>query len=84
MTTLTSPRNMLIAGIVLILLNVAAIAPAATGAVEDVVDETLQATPRTPSAPMRTARKPKKTGRPPPLSETTTPGRHQPGRRHGG
>ena len=41
MTTLTSPRNMLIAGIVLILLNVAAIAPAATGAVEDVVDETF-------------------------------------------
>ena len=32
---------MLIAGIVLILLNVAAIAPAATGAVEDVVDETF-------------------------------------------
>ena len=41
MTTLMSPRNMLIAGIVLILLNVAAIAPAATGAVEDVVDETF-------------------------------------------
>ena len=42
MTTLSSPRNMLIAGIVLILLNVAALAPMATGAVEDVVDETFE------------------------------------------
>ena len=33
---------MLIAGIVLILLNVAALAPMATGAVEDVVDETFE------------------------------------------
>ena len=42
MTTGMSPRNMLIAGIVLVLLNVAALAPLATGAVEDVVDETFE------------------------------------------
>ena len=39
MTTGMSPRNMLIAGIVLILLNVAALAPMATGAVEGAVEE---------------------------------------------
>ena len=39
MTTMMSPRNMLIAGIVLILLNVAALAPMATGAVEGAVEE---------------------------------------------
>jgi len=39
MTTAMSPRNMLIAGIVLILLNVAALAPMATGAVPDAVEE---------------------------------------------
>ena len=39
MTTAMSPRNMLIAGIVLILLNVAALAPMATGAVEGAVEE---------------------------------------------
>ena len=42
MTTGMSPRNMLIAGIVLVLLNVAALAPMATGAVEGVVDETFE------------------------------------------
>ena len=39
MTTMMSPRNMLIAGIVLILLNVAAIEPMATGAVPDAVED---------------------------------------------
>ena len=39
MTNAMSPRNMLIAGIVLILLNVAALAPLATGAVEGAVEE---------------------------------------------
>ena len=42
MTTAMSPRNMLIAGIVLILLNVAALAPMATNAVPDVVEETFE------------------------------------------
>jgi len=39
MTTMMSPRNMLIAGIVLVLLNVAALAPMATGAVPDAVED---------------------------------------------
>ena len=39
MTTAMSPKNMLIAGIVLILLNVAALSPMATGAVPDAVEE---------------------------------------------
>ena len=39
MTTMMSPRNMLLAGIVLVLLNVAALAPMATGAVEGAVEE---------------------------------------------
>ena len=39
MTTGMSPRNMLIAGIVLVLLNVAALAPLATGAVEGAVED---------------------------------------------
>lgn len=42
MTTMMSPRNMLIAGIVLVLLNVAALAPMATNAVEGVVDDTFE------------------------------------------
>ena len=37
-----SPRNMLIAGIVLILLNVAALAPMATGAVEGAVEDNFE------------------------------------------
>ena len=41
MTTLMSPRNMLLAGIVLVLLNVAALSPLATGAVEDAVEDTF-------------------------------------------
>ena len=39
MTTMMSPRNMLLAGIVLVLLNVAALAPMATGAVEGAVED---------------------------------------------
>ena len=42
MTTGMSPRNMLIAGIVLILLNVAALAPMATGAVEGAVEDNFE------------------------------------------
>ena len=42
MTTLMSPRNMLIAGIVLVLLNVAALAPMATGAVEGAVEDNFE------------------------------------------
>ena len=41
MTTMMSPKNMLIAGIVLVLLNVLALAPMATGAVEEAVEEKL-------------------------------------------
>ena len=39
MTTMMSPKNMLIAGIVLVLLNVAALAPMATNAVEGAVED---------------------------------------------
>ena len=39
MTTAMSPRNMLIAGAVLVLLNLAALAPLATGAVEGAVED---------------------------------------------
>ena len=39
MTTMMSPRDMLLAGIVLVLLNVAALAPMATGAVEGAVED---------------------------------------------
>ena len=42
MTTAMSPRNILIAGIVLILLNVAALAPMATNAVPDAVEENFE------------------------------------------
>ena len=42
MTTGMSPRNMLIAGIVLILLNLAALAPMATGAVEGAVEDNFE------------------------------------------
>ncbi|GIR76585.1 MAG: hypothetical protein CM15mP78_12840 [Candidatus Poseidoniales archaeon] len=38
MKTPNVPRNMLLAGIVLVLLNVAALSPLATGAVEDAVE----------------------------------------------
>ena len=41
MTTAMSPRNMLIAGAVLVLLNLAALAPLATGAVEGAVEDTF-------------------------------------------
>ncbi|MBL6734206.1 MAG: hypothetical protein ISP84_06670 [Candidatus Poseidonia sp.] len=41
MATPMSPRNMLLVGIVLVLLNVAALAPLATGAVEGAVEETF-------------------------------------------
>ena len=42
MTTMMSPRNMLIAGIVLVLLNVAALAPMATNAVPDAVEDNFE------------------------------------------
>ncbi|WP_438995619.1 hypothetical protein [Poseidonia sp.] len=42
MVTTTSPKNMLIAGIILVLLNVAALGPLSTGAVEGAVDENFE------------------------------------------
>ncbi|MBQ70557.1 MAG: hypothetical protein CMA65_03600 [Euryarchaeota archaeon] len=42
MVTTTSPKNMLIAGIILVLLNVAALSPLSTGAVEGAVDDNFE------------------------------------------
>ena len=46
MVTTTSPKNMLIAGIILILLNVAALSPLSTGAVEGAVDDNFETFPK--------------------------------------
>ena len=46
MVTPTSPKNMLIAGIILILLNVAALSPLSTGAVEGAVDDNFETFPK--------------------------------------
>ena len=46
MVTTTSPKNMLIAGIILILLNVAALSPLSTAAVEGAVDDNFETFPK--------------------------------------